>query len=348
MEEFSPALCHLCGKESILVSAFLGVCGECIQNDFPRALPFLKTAHRIARKYLGMPPAPPGGKPICTLCGNRCGKGGKSFCGLIEEGRRLAGTARKGLLEWYYDPLPSNCVASFVCPEKRPGRENLAVFYGGCNFSCLFCQNWHHHSLLEQKIPLTSVEDLEKAVHGKVACLCFFGGDPIPQIPHALALARRLKDRLRICWETNGAAHPRILKEMFQLSLESGGILKFDLKAFDERLHFALTGVSNRLTLRNFSWAAKKARDYPQVTVVASTLLVPGYITPEEVEKIAAFIASQNPEIPYALLGFAPNFFLTDLPPTSTSHAEEALRRAQKQGLKNLHLGNPFLLSRAY
>ncbi|MGQ9747817.1 MAG: radical SAM protein [Candidatus Caldatribacteriaceae bacterium] len=349
MEIWEEASCVLCGRRSKLISSFLGVCRDCIIKDFGGALPFIQAAHRTARAYFRLPFPVSGGEPGCKVCVHRCGKREKSFCGLVEQGKRWAGSALRGLCEWYYDALPTNCVASFVCEGKNyRGYQNLAVFYGGCNFDCLFCQNWHHHSLVEKETPLHKVEELLQAVHPKVACVCFFGGDPIPQIAHALAAAVRLREGVRICWETNGAVEPKILERMFLLSAESGGILKFDLKAFDERIHFALTGVSNWLVLQNFAWAAQEAKKYPRVTVVASTLLVPGYVTEDEVEKIAEFIAKVNPDIPYALLGFAPNFFMENLPPTSSRHAEEAFKRCKQQGLSCVQVGNRFLLSRAY
>jgi pyruvate formate lyase activating enzyme len=50
--------------------------------------------------------------------------------------------------------------------------------------------------------------------------------------------------------------HPRLLQEAIELSLATGGCIKFDLKAFHENLHLALTGTSNRRTLENFALAA--------------------------------------------------------------------------------------------
>ena len=349
MEEPQEAICQLCHRKSILISSFLGVCRDCILNNFPSSLPFIERAHQKVRANFHLPYFCTSDHSFCNQCIHQCYGGKKSYCGLIEKGKRWAGTPNKGLLEWYYDPIPTNCVASFACPERdHKGYKNLAVFYGGCNFNCLFCQNWHHHLLVEKKSPLIGVDELKKAVHSKVACVCFFGGDPIPQITHALAFAAKIKEKLRICWETNGSASHELIKKMFYLSAESGGILKFDLKAFDERIHIALTGVSNRFTYNNFAWAIEEAKKYPQVTVVASTLLVPGYITEDEVEKIAEFIADINPQIPYSLLGFAPNFYMENLPFTSVHHAEAALERCQEKGLIHAYIGNRSLLSHSY
>ncbi|WP_176231666.1 hypothetical protein [Candidatus Hakubella thermalkaliphila] len=55
--------------------------------------------------------------------------------------------------------------------------------------------------------------------------------------------------------------------------------LLFDLKPWNETLHRALTGVSNRQTWENFSHAAGFIKERPDPPLlVASTLLVPGYV----------------------------------------------------------------------
>ncbi|MGD9233966.1 MAG: hypothetical protein PVH67_08905, partial [Desulfobacterales bacterium] len=77
---------------------------------------------------------------------------------------------------------------------------------------------------------------------------------------------------------------------------------------------------------------------------IASTLLVPGYVDEPEVEKIAGFISSLNPKIPYSLLAFYPQFYLNDLPTTSKSHALRCKAIAEKAGLKNIRIGNVHLL----
>jgi pyruvate formate lyase activating enzyme len=169
-------------------------------------------------------------------------------------------------------------------------------------------------------------------------------------MPHALATGIKLAEEdIAVCWETAGTMHPRLLKRAVKLSLESGGCIKFDLKAFDENLHQVLTGCSNVRTLENFQLAASHipSRTTPPL-VVASTLLLPGYVDTDEVSKIARFIANINPEIPYSLLGFHPNYMIHDLQRTSVSHANEALESAKEAGLTNVRIGNRHLLSREY
>ncbi|MBM3149336.1 MAG: radical SAM protein, partial [Chloroflexi bacterium] len=194
-----------------------------------------------------------------------------------------------------------------------------------CTFNCLFCQNWHYRQMSPRGRGMTA-EELADRADARTYCVCYFGGDPTPQMPHALATSHILAERgVRICWETNGTMQPRLLEKAVQLSLQSGGCIKFDLKAYDESLHLALTGVSNKRTLENFARAARHIPERPDPPlVVASTLLVPGYVDAQEVSQIASFIASFDPTIPYALLGFHPHFYMPDLPRTSVRHADEA------------------------
>ena len=141
--------------------------------------------------------------------------------------------------------------------------------------------------------------------------------------------------------------HPALLRQVAELSLNSGGCIKFDLKAWNEELHIALCGVSNKRTLENFRLLASYIDRRPSPPfLIASTLLIPGYIDEEEVSNIAGFIASFDPNIPYALLGFHPDFLMTDLPTTSFQQAERCLKAAEGAGLRQARVGNIHLLKR--
>ncbi len=302
----------------------------------------------------------------------RIGVAERGFCGLVfnVEGRlvRFGGTIEKGILEWYYDPLPTNCVAWWFCagctgrgfpkyaygqgPEM--GYSNLAVFYGACSYDCLFCQNWHYRGLSAQLKPVVSAESLASKANEKVSCICYFGGDPSPQMPHALKTselaleqARVEKRILRICWESNGYMTWTYADLASKLSFETGGTVKFDLKTWDDNLNRALCGVSNKPTLKMFRKIADKYfRDRLEPPVLtASTLLVPGYVDAEEVRHLASFIASIDSRIPYTLLAFYPQYVMNDLPTTSRKIAYECLESAEKAGLQHVRLGNVHLLS---
>ncbi len=347
--------CTLCRRSDLTVASILGVCRECIREHHPEALRKAEGAHAATRRTFGLPETPPRAAEgiLCGLCTHECviGEGERGYCGLreVREGklRHLAGTPERGLLHWYRDPLPTNCVADWVCSgSAQRGRHNLAVFYSACTFNCLFCQNWHYRDADPRRFRTISAQELADVANQQTYCVCYFGGDPAAQMAHALASAHRLAERgVVVCWETNGSAHPRLMDRAVEISLQSGGCVKFDLKAWDGALHRALTGADNAQTLENFARAAARFAERPDPPlVVASTLLVPGYVDAKEVEQIARFIAGFDPRIPYALLAFAPQFYFHDLGTTSRRQAEEAEAAARRAGLTRVRIGNRHLL----
>ena len=361
--------CVICHRRSDEISGALNLCAACILEDSAFARERAGEAHARARRRFDLPTEPPRAPDgaRCRRCINACKipPGAVGYCGVRrnEEGQIRGGDADAGAVQWYYDPLPTNCVADWVCPAStaagypdftdtrgpEAGYCNLAVFYEACSFDCLYCQNWHfrQHSVTG---PRRSASDLAAAAGEQTRCICFFGGDPTCQVAHALAAAREARKHrpgriLRICWETNGSMARRHLDEMAEISLESGGCMKFDLKAWDDSLHRALCGVSNRRTLANFEhasgWIARRP-DPP--LLVASTLLVPGYVDAPQVSRIAEFLARLDENIPYALLAFHPMFEMTDLPVTSRQQAMECLSAAESAGLRRVRIGNLHLL----
>lgn len=365
--------CNYCNTSSRTISNTIGYCADCIRNDFDVVWPQIKKVHDQSRTTYGLPTDPPRSKNglQCGLCVHRCQipEGHTGFCGQrrVKNGRMRGGRPHEGNLYYYFDPLPTNCVGDFVCPagtgcgypgysaSRGPeiGYRNLAVFYHACAFNCLYCQN-HQFKQRTFSTKTISAKQLAQAVDKKTTCICYFGGDPTPQILHAVKASRiALKNAqggiMRICWETNGSMQEPYLSMMADLSLKSGGLVKFDLKAWSKEIHFALCGVTNAKTLENFKALAQLFYKRPRPPLlIASTLLVPGYIDESEVASIAKFIADLNPKIPYSLLAFYPQFYLNDLPTTARSHALRCREVALDAGLANVHIGNVHLLAEDY
>jgi pyruvate formate lyase activating enzyme len=350
--------CSVCGGTSGPVSEALGVCLDCIRERWEEVSPYVEAAHNEVRKLHDLPRSPPrteGGVP-CGLCSNRCviGDGERGYCGLRwnDGGLRSLSERGRGLVYSYLDLHVTNCCSAWFCPAgtgagypayarkdgPEYGHSNLAVFLYGCNFDCLFCQN-SSHKRLRNIAPVTA-----ETVAGRIkenpgiSCICFFGGSPEPQLPFAIEISERAREArrdtpLRICFEWNGCGDPDLVRRAAEISLESGGNVKFDLKCFTPGLSLALSGVPNERAYRNFEMIAgefyPKRRELPVLT--ATTLMVPGYIDASEVEAIAGFIASLDPSIPYSLLAFHPDYHMADLPFTilgvSSMEAFEALAR---------------------
>ncbi len=374
--------CRICGRRSLLVSDTIGVCVDCLRNYPEKALPIALEAHRRSRHRFKLPPITPRSSDglRCGICGRGCiiPRGEKGYCGvrLNINGSLKTRTGDQWIATglYYYDPHPTNCVAYPVCPavtgrgypkyaltpSGERGYYNIAVFYGACNMDCLYCQNWEYRRMASEGKPLLSIDDLVNAVNEKTTCVCFFGGDPGPYSIHALEAARRMVEKahrignrvFRVCWETNGLWNPYLLKKAVEISLETGGIVKIDFKAWSPEVYMALTGIDREhigIIRNNIKLVAQyfDQRDDPPLLVV-STLLVPGYIDEYEIDHMTRFVAGINPEIPYVFLGFHPDYELVDLPRTSWKHALLAVSIARRNGLKNVYIENQWLLGNDY
>ncbi len=343
--------CKLCNKESIIISQKINYCVSCLRGHFLKIEKEIKEIHQNLRENFSLPkeiPNFPEGKK-CGQCVNDCKifEKGYGYCGLIKNDKGIKRSEDFGYLDYYYDPLPTNCVASFVC-NAPSNYYNLAVFFRHCTFNCLYCQNWHFKLSPKKKY---SISEMLAKINSRVFCVCYFGGDPTPNIYYVINLSEKIleKQKCRICFETNGSVNLNIFKKMIELALKSDGIIKIDLKAFSYEVHYTLTGSSNKNTLKNIEYASQffDKRKEPPLLVV-SVLLVPGYVDSYEIEEIVKFISKLNFEIPISFLAYYPIFYLNDLPKTSKSHAELAQKIAFNYGLKKINIGNTHLLSSAY
>jgi pyruvate formate lyase activating enzyme len=182
-------------------------------------------------------------------------------------------------------------------------------------------------------------------------CVCFFGGSPEPQLPFAIRASEMLidiekgdkKEKPRICWEWNGCGSTNLVKKAAEISYKSGGIVKFDLKAFNPHLSIALSGVPNKKAYENFEMIAEEFVAAPTPVLTATTLLVPYYVDEREVEGIASFIAGINPDLPYSLLVFHPDFYMRDMPITPREQVQRCYDAAKKH-LRRVNIGNKHLI----
>jgi pyruvate formate lyase activating enzyme len=363
--------CQVCSTQKAIYSRFIGICPECIRKYPEKALDLSGISMKKARNVWKLPSEIPrdeyGRK--CHICANECSikLGETGYCGLrknIDGQLKVIVSKNQALLHTYLDPLPTNCCSTYFCPagttagyphisykaEAEYGYYNLACFLYGCNFFCLGCQNDQHRNLkTAEKYTFEKFTNKVKD-NKRISCICWFGGSPEPQLPWALRASRKtikkFEDRiLRVCWEWNGAGNPKLVQNAVKLSLNTGGNAKFDLKYYDQTLSRLFSGVSNEQSLKNFKACFDKfyhQREEPVLT--ATTLLIPGYIDSEEVGRIAKFLAELDKNIPYSLLVFHPDSFLSDLPITSKNQVKTCFLSAKKY-LKEVHIGNKHLLA---
>jgi pyruvate formate lyase activating enzyme len=339
-----------------IISKSIGICSVCISSDVQS---IAQQTHEVLRKRDGLVPAvPKNGSIICSECGNHCelNEGDLGFCNtrIATSSKVVSRYPGQAIVSWYFDPLPTNCVADWVCPVNRERElgtgskrlKNLAVFYGSCNSDCLFCQNTSYRTMMAKGEPLLTPQELANVVDDYTACVCFFGGDPSCNSAHSLETSKLLNEKkhVKVCYETNGNISTKWLDRIVKIITKTGGTLKFDIKAVSPKLYRAMTGISNSVMLSNLKKLSKMKRDRQNEFLVTSILLVPGYVDLPEVRRICKFIAEGDVTIPTALLGFYPHHAMSDLPRTSRAHAKAALEVAEDEGLTNVRVGNLGLL----
>jgi pyruvate formate lyase activating enzyme len=75
----------------------------------------------------------------------------------------------------------------------------------------------------------------------------------------------------------------------------------FSIKALSPNIHEEYTGFSNEEVLRHFADAY-----YRGLQVTASSVLIPGIIDTEEIERLAEFVASLDRRIPFHITAYMP------------------------------------------
>ncbi|MCE5213696.1 MAG: radical SAM protein [Methanobacterium sp.] len=108
--------------------------------------------------------------------------------------------------------------------------------------------------------------------------------------------------------ETNGY----LLDEGYVDELVEAGLneVMLDLKAYDEELHRWYTGLSNQPILKNAPVIHQKTK------LAVKTVYIPGIVDDAEIENIARFISTINPEIEYRINDYKPtNEIFPEIPP---------------------------------
>ncbi|MFC1559698.1 radical SAM protein [Candidatus Margulisiibacteriota bacterium] len=348
--------CIICGKSFPTLSKTLPFCHTCLKNSFEEIFPAVKHTHAEIRQKLGLPPylSISNNGMTCTRCVNQCKiqEGKIGYCGSYKnENGKLEGIYKEKTTYFYKKNLISYmltklCQKRGCSKSKEAGgtAKNLGIMYWTCNYNCLSCRNVGGWEKLNEITPGgLKIESFIDEVDENVECVGFFGGDPVAQIDHAFKCCEYLINKKNkipsICWETNGAMNSRIIRKMAEYSYLTKGCIRLDLKTFNDNLHIALTGSSNKWTFKNVEILAdisRSVKTYKFLTL--STLLMPGYVENEEVSAISRFIASIDKSIPYRIIKFLPGFYLNDIPETSSKDLLSAKEVAQNQGLNDVEV----------
>lgn len=184
-----------------------------------------------------------------------------------------------------------------------PETQTVHLFFWGCNMRCLACvRKLHGHDshLAEPDGPqaekpglLSQDEIIAILTPYPIRRIIFLGDDPStdPALgPLASALQERFQARNILL--TNGLLLPpyRLFDEV-QLSI----------KAMTPQLHRRFTGVERDPILKSFRYLWQQG-----VALRTESIVIPDCIEAAEIDRIAEFVASVDPAIPYWLDAYIP------------------------------------------
>ena len=160
----------------------------------------------------------------------------------------------------------------------------------------------------------------------------FSGGEPtihLPYIEKVITEARKLSPALKVNFDTNGYLTNASLRKVLKFTTS----ITYDIKAFNDEVHLALTGASSLPVLRNAKYIGRYAKD----KLWEYRILVIPNINEEEIEPLCCFISDIDANLPVCFLAFRPNYVLEHHPGATAELMDRCVNIAKKSGLKNAY-----------
>jgi len=218
----------------------------------------------------------------------------------------------------------------------HPGAITMSYSTVGCNLSCVFCQNYSI-SQADLAVRRTRYVEPGQLVEAAAADQCRIIAhtytEPTVYLEYALDIARlAVRKGLLNVFVTNGFISPEALAEVVPL-LHGANV---DLKSFNDATYRRWCNGRLQPVLDTIA-ALRNAGVWVEVT----TLVIPQLNdSPEELRKLASFIASLDPAIPWHVSRFHPDFRMCDRGLTPASTLEQALDIGRRAGLRYVYAGN--------
>ncbi len=271
----------------------------------------------------------------CFACGHRC---------LIAEGRRGICRVRHNAAGELR--VPFGYVAGLQCDpvEKKPffhvepGADALTFGMLGCDFHCGYCQNWVTSQALRDATAtggwkeVTPAQVVEAAMRQGARLLVSSYNEPLITAEWARAIFELGQPQgLRCAFVSNG----NITSEALDYLGPYLSAYKVDLKGFNDRNYRTLGG-----TLDHVLDGIRLIHDRG-IWLEVVTLLVPGFNDSEaELRDLTGFLCGINPDIPWHVTAFHPDYKMTGPPMTTPAQLCRAAEIGRESGLRFVYAGN--------
>jgi pyruvate formate lyase activating enzyme len=236
------------------------------------------------------------------------------------------------------DPIEKKPVYHF-----KPGSPCLSFGTYGCNFRCLFCQNYeisHTNGVslnLDNEKLLSPEEAIKMAKKSGAEGIAWTYNEPAIWLEYSLDCAKLAKKAgLYTCWVTNGYATKEAIDEIAPYL----DIYRVDLKSFDDKLYQKLIGIPQAKGV--FETTLYVRKKYPEIHLECVTNIVPTWNDSDNnLKKIAHWIVKNlGKKTPWHVTRFFPYADLTNVPPTPPETLLKARKIGMKEGLEFVYIGN--------
>ncbi len=272
----------------------------------------------------------------CHLCSHHCrikpGERGRCYVRENQNGTLVTLTYGK-LIAAHVDPIEKKPLFHFL-----PGTLSYSIATPGCNFTCKHCQN---ADISQLPVKLGKVEGeyvspakiVSHAVRSHCKSISYTYTEPTIFFEYAYEIALIAHEhKLGNVFVTNGFMTERMIEKIAPV-LDAANI---DLKAYSDEFYRKICGGRLEPVKHAIAIMVEKG-----IWVEVTTLIIPGYNDdPWQWEKIADFLISIHPGIPWHVSAFYPTYKLTDAPPTSPATLSRAREIGLERGLKFVYTGN--------
>lgn len=274
-------------------------------------------------------------KVQCQLCFRSCiiNEGGRGHCGVRENrnGKLYSLTyGRPAAIQ--IDPVEKEPLYHFY-----PGTHMLCFGTAGCNFKCVFCQNWHLAARSPEdveSVPLSAREAVKMAKDRGCTSISFTYNELTVFYEWMYDVAKLAQESgLKTLFHTNGAMRPEPLRQL----LKHMDAVCVDLKAFTTEFYYT-TSLSQLEPVLTTLKIIKEEGAWLEIT----NLIIPTLNDdPQKIEEMCVWIRDNlGEDVPLHFSRFFPAYKLTKLYPTPIETLEGAKAIAEKAGLKYVTIGN--------
>jgi pyruvate formate lyase activating enzyme len=264
---------------------------------------------------------------------------------VISDGERGICGVRENNDGTLYSLVYGKVIASHVDPiEKKPlfnffpGSYSFSIATVGCNFKCTHCQNSDisqmpvdHARIMGQDISAEQI--VQMAEKNDCKSISYTYTEPTVFMEYALDVAKIAKDKgLKNVFVTNGYMTKEVLNDVHPY-MDAANV---DLKGFTEEHYRSVCGARLKPVIDTIRLMKQLG-----VWVEVTTLVIPTVNDSEdELRKLAEFIFSVGPEVPWHVSRFHPTYKMNNLPPTPIKTVIKARLIGLEVGLRYVYTGN--------